>query len=65
MNNEENYFKYGKIIFRKRERFNDIFLNYTIIPYGYLAQEESNPENIYVFKTYTDMKNYFEGKKDG
>jgi hypothetical protein len=63
MSNERNYFKYGEIIFRDSTKINDILVNYTIIPNGYLVQEENDPKKIYVFKTYKDIEIYFEGKK--
>ncbi len=59
MSNINEDFKWGRIDFAMSENFDKAQIDYQIVPYGYLAQDSNVPNNIYMFESYSLMKDYF------
>jgi len=59
MSNNEQEYKYGEVNFFEIREFNKATIQFTIIPYVYLAQDIKNPQKIYLFRTYKEMEDYF------
>jgi len=63
-NGNEYFFKYGKQEFLSLKDFNGREIAYTIIPCSYLAQDIETKE-VFIFKTFKELEDYFKGIPDG
>ena len=62
---EESMFPYGPLTFRNHRDFGTEPIRYMIVPEGYLVQEVNHPENLYMFRTYSEMEVYFTDHTQG
>jgi len=59
MNKNEHEYRYGEINFFEIRKFDKATIQFTIIPYAYLAQDIKDLKKIYLFRNYTEMQDYF------